>query len=166
MISIARFALAAVIAVPLAITGGMAKAGSDSTIVDKAASAGNFSMLLTAVKAAGLDEALKGDGPFTVFAPTDDAFKKLPAGKLDELLKPENKEMLASVLKHHVVPGKVMASEVASLKEARTVNGQSAKISMSGGSVMINGAKVVKTDIAASNGVIHVIDSVILPASK
>jgi len=164
MISIARFALAAVIAVPLAITGGMAKAGSDSTIVDKAASAGNFSMLLTAVKAAGLDEALKGDGPFTVFAPTDDAFKKLPAGKLDELLKPENKEMLASVLKHHVVPGKVMAADIAGkTMSQKTLEGDELRIDAAGRLGKVEQAAIVQPDIAASNGVIHAIDTVLIP---
>lgn len=135
-------------------------------IVDTAAGAGQFKTLVAAVQAAGLVDTLKGDGPFTVFAPTDEAFAKLPAGTVEDLLKPENKAKLTAILTYHVVPGKVMASQVISLKEAKTVNGKSVKISVANGTVMIDNAKVVKTDIGATNGVIHVIDTVILPDTK
>lgn len=132
-------------------------------IVDTAVGAGQFKTLATALQAAGLVETLKGPGPFTVFAPTDAAFAKLPAGTLETLLKPENKAKLQAILTYHVVSGKVMAADVVKLKSAKTVQGQSAKIMVKGGEVMVDGAKVVKTDIATDNGVIHVIDSVILP---
>jgi uncharacterized surface protein with fasciclin (FAS1) repeats len=138
-----------------------AKAGAD--IVDTAVAAGSFNTLAAALKAAGLVETLKGTGPFTVFAPTDEAFAKLPAGTLDSLLKPENKAKLASILTYHVVPGKVMAADVVKLKEAKTVNGQMVKIMVDGNKVRVNDANVVKTDVGASNGVIHVIDTVLLP---
>jgi uncharacterized surface protein with fasciclin (FAS1) repeats len=132
-------------------------------IVDTAVEAGSFKTLVAAVKAAGLVETLKGEGPFTVFAPTDEAFAKLPAGTVESLLKPENKDKLVAVLTYHVVPGKVKAADVVKLTEAKTVQGSSAKVKVDGGTVMIDGAKVVKTDIETSNGVIHVIDAVILP---
>jgi uncharacterized surface protein with fasciclin (FAS1) repeats len=132
-------------------------------IVDTAVGAGSFNTLVAAVKAAGLAETLKGEGPFTVFAPTDDAFAKLPAGTLDDLLKPENKDKLAGILTYHVVSGKVMAKDVATMKMAETVNGQSITVSMEGNDVMVDNAKVVKADIECSNGIIHVIDTVILP---
>jgi len=132
-------------------------------IVDTAVGAGSFNTLVAAVKAAGLVDTLKGPGPFTVFAPTDEAFAKLPAGTVENLLKPENKAKLVAILTYHVVPGKVMAKDVVKLHEAKTVNGQSLSIKTVGGSVMVNNAKVVKTDIACSNGVIHVIDTVVLP---
>ena len=122
--------------------------------------------LAGAVKAAGLVETLKGAGPFTVFAPTDEAFAKLPAGTVESLLKPENKDQLVAVLTYHVVPGKVMAADVVKLTEAPTVQGSKAKVKVVNGAVMIDGAKVVKTDIVTSNGVIHVIDAVILPPAK
>jgi len=134
-------------------------------IVDTAVATGSFKTLAAALGAAGLVDTLKGNGPFTVFAPTDEAFAKLPAGTVENLLKPENKEQLIAVLTYHVVPGSVMASQVASLKEAKTVNGQSVGISLVNGAVMVNKSKVVTTDIKASNGVIHVIDTVMLPAS-
>jgi uncharacterized surface protein with fasciclin (FAS1) repeats len=130
-------------------------------IVDTAVSAGSFSTLVKAVQAAGLVETLKGPGPFTVFAPTDEAFAKLPEGTLDALLKDPAK--LKNVLTYHVVPGKVMASDVIKIKSAKTVQGSSAKVKVMGSDVMIDGAKVIKTDIVCDNGVIHVIDSVILP---
>jgi uncharacterized surface protein with fasciclin (FAS1) repeats len=117
------------------------------------------------VQAAGLVETLKGAGPFTVFAPTDEAFAKLPAGTVESLLKPENKEKLVAVLTYHVVPGKVMAADVVKLTEAPTVQGSKAKVKVADGTVMIDNAKVVKTDIETSNGVIHVIDAVILPST-
>ena len=132
-------------------------------IVDTAASAGDFGTLVTAIKAADLVGTLKGHGPFTVFAPTDDAFAKLPHGTLEDLLKPENKEKLASILTYHVVPGKVTAAEVIKLKSAKTVNGKDVHISVKHGDVMINSSKVIKTDIDCSNGIIHVIDTVLLP---
>ncbi|NIR49335.1 fasciclin domain-containing protein [candidate division KSB1 bacterium] len=132
-------------------------------IVDLAMASDSFNTLVTAVKAADLVETLKGEGSFTVFAPTDAAFEKLPAGTLDTLLKPENKEKLQAILTYHVVPGKVTAEEVVKLNSARTVNGQKVTIKTSYGSVMINDAKVIKTDLIATNGIIHVIDSVILP---
>ena len=130
-------------------------------IVDTAVSAGNFKTLVTAVTAAGLVETLKGPGPFTVFAPTNDAFAKLPAGTVESLLKPENKEKLVAVLTYHVVAGKVMAADVKAGQVA-TVQGSKATLATEGG-VTIDGAKVVTADVAADNGVIHVIDAVILP---
>jgi transforming growth factor-beta-induced protein len=138
------------------------KKGGD--IVDTAVGAGMFNTLVAAVKAAGLVETLKGDGPFTVFAPTDEAFAKLPAGTVENLLKPENKDMLVKILTYHVVSGKVMAADVVKLKSAKTVQGQLVKIKVKKGGVMLNKTtKVVKTDITTSNGVIHVIDSVLMP---
>lgn len=135
---------------------------SESDIVDTAVGAGSFKTLVAAVKAAGLVETLKGAGPFTVFAPTDEAFAKLPAGTVDTLLKPENKEKLVAILTYHVVSGKVLAADVAKMTEAKTVNGKSLTIKVDGG-VMIDTANVVKTDIICTNGVIHVIDSVVIP---
>jgi len=132
-------------------------------IVDTAVSAGSFNTLVAAVKAAGLVDTLKGPGPFTVFAPTDEAFAKLPAGTVEELLKPENKSKLVAILTYHVVPGKVTAKDVVKLHEAKTVNGQELTVKTEMGSVMVNNAKVVKTDILCTNGVIHVIDTVVLP---
>ena len=132
-------------------------------IVDVAVSAGQFNTLAAALEAAGLVATLKGDGPFTVFAPTDAAFAKLPAGTVDSLLKPENKDQLVGILTYHVVPGKVMASDVVKLSSATTVNGADVAITLDGGSVRIDNATVVKTDVGASNGVIHVVDTVILP---
>jgi len=133
------------------------------TIVETAAGAEAFSTLVAAVKAAGLVEVLSGDGPFTVFAPTNEAFAKLPEGTVADLLKPENKQKLIAVLKYHVVPGRVMAADVVKLTEAATAQGQKITIKVEDGKVMVDGANVVKTDIVCSNGVIHVIDSVILP---
>ena len=132
-------------------------------IVDTAVSAGDFNTLVTAIKAAGLVETLKGKGPFTVFAPTDDAFAKLPEGTVENLLKPQNKEKLASILTYHVVTGKVMAADVVKLSHAKTVNGQSLSIKTYGSTVKVDSANVTKTDIKCSNGVIHVIDAVVLP---
>merc|ERR1711877_38832 len=128
-------------------------------IVDTAVEAGQFKTLAAALTEAGLVEALKGDGPFTVFAPTDEAFAKLPDGTVENLLKPENRDQLVAILKYHVVAGKVTAAKVVMLHEAKTLNGESVKIS-AGDSVMINNARVVKADIMTSNGVIHVIDTV------
>jgi len=134
-------------------------------IVETAVGAGSFNTLVAAVKAAGLVDTLSGPGPFTVFAPTDEAFAKLPAGTVENLLKPENKELLKAVLTYHVVPGKVMASDVGGLTSATTVNGQRIDISTKGG-VKVDNAKVTATDIVATNGVIHVIDTVIMPSTK
>ena len=133
---------------------------SAADIVETAISAGQFKTLVTALQEADLVDTLKGDGPFTVFAPTDAAFAKLPAGALDALVK--DKDKLAAVLTYHVVPGKVMAAQVKPGK-VKTVQGESLNVSSQGGSVMVDNAKVTKTDIGASNGVIHVIDTVILP---
>ena len=132
-------------------------------IVDTAVSAGSFKTLAAALTAADLVKTLKGDGPFTVFAPTDEAFAKLPEGTLADLLKPENKAKLVGILTYHVVAGKVMAADVVKLKEAKTVQGSMVKIKVKGETVMVNKAKVVKTDIKCGNGVIHVIDAVMLP---
>lgn len=132
-------------------------------IVDTAVSAGIFKTLVAAVQAGGLVDTLKGDGPFTVFAPTDEAFAKLPAGTVENLLKPENKATLVKILTYHVVAGKVMAADVVKLKNAKTVQGQSVKIKAKNGKVMIDKANVVKTDIGTGNGVIHVIDTVLMP---
>ncbi|MBC7365888.1 MAG: fasciclin domain-containing protein [Undibacterium sp.] len=131
-------------------------------IVAVASGAGNFTTLVAAIKAAGLVATLQGAGPFTVFAPTDDAFAKLPKGTVDGLLKPENKKKLTDLLTYHVVPGKVMAADVKTMK-AKTVNGQELDLQVNAGAVTVNKAKVTKTDIAASNGVIHVIDTVVMP---
>jgi uncharacterized surface protein with fasciclin (FAS1) repeats len=132
-------------------------------IVDIAVSAGTFTTLVAALQAAGLADTLKGKGPFTVFAPTDEAFKKLPAGTVESLLKPENKEKLRAILLYHVVAGDVTAAQAMKLSSAKTVNGQELKLSVHGGTVMVNDARVVKADIVASNGVIHVIDTVLIP---
>jgi len=132
-------------------------------IVDTAISAGSFNTLTQAVQAADLVDTLKSNGPFTVFAPTDEAFAKLPAGTLENLLKPENKAQLQAILTYHVVPGKVMSADAAMVSSAKTVNGQSFRITKSGSGLMVDEAHVIKADIAASNGVIHVIDQVILP---
>jgi uncharacterized surface protein with fasciclin (FAS1) repeats len=155
------------IAVVVAATIGLAaqaKAQPASTdIVDTAVAAGSFKTLAKALQAADLVDTLKGKGPFTVFAPTDEAFAKLPQATLEDLLKPENKAKLRRILTYHVVPGRVMAADVVKLKSAKAVSGDAVAIKATGGTVMVNEAKVTKTDISASNGVIHVIDSVILP---
>ncbi|SBT13120.1 fasciclin domain-containing protein [Vibrio celticus] len=137
--------------------------GMKKDIVDVAAENGSFNTLVAAVKAAGLVETLKGDGPFTVFAPTDEAFAALPEGTVDMLLKPENKDKLIAVLTYHVVPGKIMASEVMKLDSAVTVQGEAVMVGIDHGNVMINKAQFVMADVEASNGVIHVIDAVLLP---
>ncbi len=154
----------AVVAV-VAMTGAglMAREEGQKDIVDTAVAAGSFTTLAKALQAAGLVDTLKGKGPFTVFAPTDEAFAKLPAGTVEGLLRPENKAKLQAILTYHVVPGKVMASQVTGLTSAKTVNGKSLSVSVKDGGVKIDDAKVVKTDILTSNGVIHVIDSVVLP---
>lgn len=136
---------------------------SEKDIVDTAVEAGTFNTLAQALEAADLVETLKGEGPFTVFAPTDEAFAKLPAGTVETLLQPENKQQLVDVLTYHVVPGKVMAADVVGLDEAPTVNGKMIDVQVDGSAVKVNEANVTATDVAASNGVIHVIDQVILP---
>jgi uncharacterized surface protein with fasciclin (FAS1) repeats len=162
-----KFALAnmaVVTAAALALAVGTVSArAAEKDIVDTAVSAGQFGTLAAALGAAGLVDTLKGEGPFTVFAPTDDAFAKLPAGTVENLLKPENKDQLTAILTYHVVSGKVMAADVVKLSDAETVNGKKVNISVEGDTVMVNDAKVVTADVAASNGVIHVIDTVILP---
>lgn len=149
----------------IALLGAPAFAGNHSKdIVDTAVGAGTFTTLVAAVQAAGLVDTLKGDGPFTVFAPTDDAFAALPAGTVESLLMPENKDTLVAILTYHVVAGKVMSTDLSDGMMAATVEGSDIKVDLSDG-VKINGANVVAADIEASNGVIHVIDAVILPPS-
>ena len=151
------------VALCFALTFGAGSA-SAADIVDTAVKAGQFNTLAAALKAAGLVDTLKGAGPFTVFAPTDEAFKKLPAGTVESLLKPENKAKLVGILTYHVVPGKVMSTSLAGkVTDAKTVQGQSVKVDATKGGVMVDNATVVKADIAADNGVIHDIDAVILP---
>jgi uncharacterized surface protein with fasciclin (FAS1) repeats len=162
-----RFLLSGLTAITLAAAsvsyaGGYGKTKKQADIVDTAIAAGSFTTLVTAVKAAGLVDTLKGDGPFTVFAPTDEAFAKIPAEDLNALLK--DKAALTKVLTYHVVPGKVMAADVVNLTSAPTVQGQDIAIDTRTG-VMVDNAKVIKTDIETSNGVIHVIDTVIMPKS-
>jgi transforming growth factor-beta-induced protein len=149
----------------LVALSSMSIAAEKKDIVDTAAAAGSFKTLVAAVKAAGLVDTLKGAGPFTVFAPTDEAFAKLPAGTVEELLKPENKQKLVDILTYHVVAGKVMAADVKTM-DVKTVQGASAAVKVADGKVTIDKANVVKTDIEATNGVIHVIDAVIIPAAK
>jgi uncharacterized surface protein with fasciclin (FAS1) repeats len=136
---------------------------TNKDIVETAVAAGDFTTLAAALQAAGLVDTLKGDGPYTVFAPTDAAFAALPAGTVENLLKPENREKLVAILTYHVVPGKVTSKDVVKLSKATTVNGKSVDINAAGGTVTIDGATVTAVDIPASNGVIHVIDRVILP---
>jgi len=152
----------------LGLLGTIANAGHHGEmkardIVDTAVGAGQFTTLAAALDAAGLIDTLKSDGPFTVFAPTDEAFAKLPEGTVETLLKPENRDQLTAILTYHVVAGKVTAKDVFTLTAATTVNGADVAISVVDGGVRVDNANVVKTDIAASNGVIHVIDTVILP---
>jgi hypothetical protein len=144
-----------------ALAGGTTMPSKD--IVDTAVSAGSFKTLTAALDAAGLVETLKGKGPFTVFAPTDEAFAKLPEGTVKSLLKPENKQKLTSILTYHVVAGNVKAADVIKLSSAKTLNGQSVSIKVVGSKVLINDATVVKADIATTNGTIHVIDTVLMP---
>ena len=142
---------------------GLAAPAPRSDIVDTAVAAGSFKTLAAALEAAGLVDALKGPGPFTVFAPTDQAFSKLPPGTVEDLLKPENKQKLQSILEYHVVAGDVMASDVVKLNSAKTLDGQSVIIRVKGEKVMVNDATVTQADIQCSNGVIHVIDTVLHP---
>jgi len=150
----------------LLMLASVLSAAPKKDIVDTAVGAGSFKTLVAAAKAAGLVDTLKGEGPFTVFAPTDEAFGKLSKCTLDSLLKPENKHKLAAILTYHVVPGKVKAKKAAKLDSAKTVNGAEIAIKPSGKSLMINNAKVVKADIKTSNGIIHVIDTVLIPEAK
>jgi uncharacterized surface protein with fasciclin (FAS1) repeats len=158
---IAGAMLVVAVAVTAMVMPATANVGAAKDIVDTAVEAGSFKTLAAALQAAGLVETLKGTGPFTVFAPTDEAFAKLPAGTVEALL--QDKAKLTRVLTYHVVAGNVMAKDVVKLKSAKTVEGSSVKITVKDGKVMVDNANVVKTDIAATNGVIHVIDSVILP---
>ena len=160
---ISNLTLAAVTALGVAMGVMTARAAADKNIIDTAVAAGQFKTLATALSAAGLADTLKGQGPFTVFAPTDQAFAKLPPGTLDSLLKKENKDQLTAILTYHVVPGELMAADTAKLKEAKTVNGKTVRVNLSNGKIMVNDATVTGADIPASNGVIHIIDSVILP---
>ncbi len=140
------------------------KKAMKADIVDTAVAAGQFQTLAAALTAAGLVDTLKGEGPFTVFAPTDEAFAKLPEGTVEMLLKPENKDKLIAILTYHVVPGKVAAQDVVKLTGATTVNGADVAIAVNGGTVTVDNATVIATDIESSNGIIHVIDTVILPS--
>jgi len=147
----------------LVLSMGSTGRAQGKDIVDTAVGAGQFKTLAAALGAAGLVETLKGKGPFTVFAPTDAAFAKLPAGTVEMLLKPENKAKLTAILTYHVVAGKVMAADVVKVTSAKTVQGGAVAVKVTGGKVTIDTANVVTTDIAASNGVIHVIDTVLMP---
>jgi len=156
---------AALVFAPMVIAGNHADhaATKQQTVVDIAVGNPDFSTLVAALKAAGLVDTLSGAGPFTVFAPTNAAFEKLPAGTLDSLLKPENKGQLTSILTYHVVAGKVLAADVVKLSSAKTVQGGEVAIKVDGGAVTVDGANVTATDIAGSNGLIHVIENGILP---
>ncbi len=161
------FTLTILALVTFGVMAGGSYKNKKQDIVDTAVAAGTFNTLVAAVKAADLVDTLKGDGPFTVFAPTDEAFAKLPAGTLENLLKPENKDQLAAILTYHVVSGKVKAKDVVKLDNATTVQGSDVDIMVKDGAVVLNGnSNVVKTDIKTSNGVIHVIDTVILPPAN
>jgi uncharacterized surface protein with fasciclin (FAS1) repeats len=159
-----KTAIAGAVAALVVTAGSLVTAGTapQRDIVDTAVEAGSFNTLVAAVKAAGLVDALKGDGPFTVFAPTDDAFAKLPAGTVESLLEPENKDKLTAILTYHVVPGKILASDVKPGRVA-TLQGSELRVKSKKGALMVDQAKIVATDVIASNGVIHVIDEVIIP---
>jgi uncharacterized surface protein with fasciclin (FAS1) repeats len=158
--------LLAAIALVGLVTTQSAVAQQQDDIVDTAVKAGSFETLVAAVQAAGLVDVLKGEGPFTVFAPTDEAFAALPEGTVESLLQPENRDQLVSILTYHVVPGRVPSSDVVNLSEAKTVQGQNVSIAVENGQVMIDEATVVTADIETSNGIIHVIDRVILPPAS
>ena len=153
----------AVLAAAIGLAGSVGAQAAEKDIVDTAVAAGQFQTLAAALEAAGLVATLKGEGPFTVFAPTDEAFARLPSGTVETLLKEENKDQLTAILTYHVVPGKVMSQDVAGIDEARTVNGKMIDVEVDGSAVKVNDATVTQADIAAANGVIHVIDTVILP---
>ncbi len=157
------FSKTVAILLAVVVVAGCYEEESKLDIVDTAVAAGDFKTFTTALEAAGLVEALKGEGPFTVFAPTDEAFAKLPEGTLEDLLKPENKSTLQGILKYHVVAGKVMAADVVKVDSAKTLQGEELSVQVKDGTIMVDEATVVKTDIECSNGVIHVIDSVLLP---
>ncbi len=157
-----NYALAAVAALFMVVSTANAQ---KADIVDLAVSQDDLSTLVAAVKAGGLVDVLKGDGPFTVFAPTNEAFAALPKGTLETLLKPENKDQLVAILTYHVVAGKVMASDLSNGQKAGTVQGENVDVAISGGKVKISGANVIAADVLAKNGVVHVIDKVILPPS-
>lgn len=161
LLIVAQFAIVAA----QATAGDYAKDGKSKNIVDTAVAAGDFDTLAAALEAAGLTETLEGDGPFTVFAPTDAAFAKLPEGTVETLLRPENRDQLVSILTYHVVPGEVKAGDVIKLDAAKTVNGKEVAITVADSGVQVDNANIIKTDIAASNGIIHVIDTVIIPGS-
>jgi len=150
-------------ALALVLATGVATASPQKDIVETAVAAGSFNTLVKAVEAAGLVDTLKSKGPFTVFAPTDEAFAKLPPGTLDSLLQPENKAKLRAILTYHVVPGRLTAKQIMHMSSARTVEGGRVRFSVVDGKVMVNGAQVVQADIPTSNGIIHVIDKVLLP---
>jgi uncharacterized surface protein with fasciclin (FAS1) repeats len=163
MNAFAKKLMAGVAVAAVVMSMGVTARAQGKDIVDTAVGAGQFKTLAAALGAAGLVETLKGKGPFTVFAPTDAAFAKLPAGTVEMLLKPENKAKLTAILTYHVVAGKVMAADVVKVTSAKTVQGGSVAVKVTGGKVTIDNANVVTTDIAASNGVIHVIDTVLMP---
>lgn len=154
----------AALTLTVAASSGRTAAQAQGDIVDTAVAAGSFNTLAAALKAADLVGTLKGAGPFTVFAPTDEAFAKLPAGTVEDLLKPENKARLQRILTYHVVAGRVPAAEVVKMSTAKTVSGDAASIRVEGTTVRVGNARVIRTDIAATNGVIHVIDTVLLPS--
>ena len=162
------FAIGTLAALAMAGAASTTTTGQTQTkdIVETAVAAGSFKTLAKALQAADLVNTLKGPGPFTVFAPTDEAFAALPAGTIDDLLKPENKAKLQRILTYHVVAGKVMAADVVKLQSAKSVSGDTLTVATRNGGVTVDNAHVVKTDIAASNGVIHVIDAVLLPKAK
>lgn len=162
------FAIGTLAAVVMTVGASQLSAARQDTrdVVDTAVAAGSFQTLAKALTAADLIATLKGPGPFTVFAPTDEAFAKLPAGTVESLLKPENKAKLQRILTYHVVAGKVMAADVVKMSSATAVSGDTMSIAATGGGVTVDAAKVVQTDIVASNGVIHVIDAVILPQGE
>lgn len=165
-LQIQKYAQFSVLAATIALFAITANAGNytaKKNIVETATNNGSFTTLVAALDAAGLSETLQDDGPFTVFAPTDEAFAKLPAGTVENLLLPENKDQLIAILTYHVVAGKVTSGHVVKLDSATTVNGQDVRISVNDDIVMVNGATVAAVDVIASNGVIHVIDEVILP---
>jgi uncharacterized surface protein with fasciclin (FAS1) repeats len=174
MTRIAVFFAVAALITPVAFAGGNDCKGqhsgvqkvsykASSDIVDTAVAAGKFNTLVAAVQAAGLVETLKGEGPFTVFAPTDEAFAKLPAGTVESLLEPKNRDKLVKILTYHVVPGRVMAKDVAGIDSAKTVQGGNLTFKAMSGKVRVNNASVVMADVSASNGVIHVVDTVLIP---
>jgi len=160
--------IATIVAAAAAMVGVSAASvtAAEKDIVDTAVASGDFTTLAAALKAAGLVETLKGAGPFTVFAPTDAAFEKLPAGTVENLLKPENKAQLTAILTYHVVPGEVTAAQVVTMTEVETVSGKPLEIDASGGTVKVNQATVVTPDVMATNGVIHVVDAVLLPPNQ